>query len=280
MSSEEIKQSDVNNICLTLQQNGEEISISKVKNLLHGGSYSQLSAAIELFKNNPKKAIQHCDISIKSKKHINKINISSDIKKTITNNDNIDLCTLKLRDIIQKHIDKEVDSKIDNANKRRIAAEQKSNSITTEYIALHNRYKSLKATYDALEKTLHLSKNISPQAISQAKIEAQSSFIISKPQSTHDIQFSKLSGNLQCAYDAYNNLILLKISGFDATFKSWKNIFNQGKQGILKATCTYNYKTKYWEVSNYNRTTIKVLAQNNGSLSKEVEKLFQKLKKT
>ena len=282
MSSKIITQDDVNYICMALKQGGEEITITKVKNLLNRGTHSQLSHAVDLFKKSPNKAKELSHIKISTNKNdFNNENFniyhrelcSLIMQKTTLTKEQINI---KVRELTHKFLNEEITNKTQIAIDQKKKIECKLRDITTDYVALKKRYDNLKNMYDALDTNLRMTKNISPLEIKKIKQEAQGQNISVKTKvtSTHHEQLKELSGKIVCSYDIARNLIIFKYNCYPTFIREWKKILDQGKKGILDANTHWNFSKKYYELSNFTKKTIHILANNGAKLSKEVEAQF------
>ena len=286
MRHEHISQKEINQICQTLQQSSEEITIDKVKKILGKGLHSELSVLINLFKADKQAAIKIAKLEAKNlveKEHTNDqeteddaINLSQKINSLIKDNPDAEKITLQLRGIVQKHIDQEVSNKIALAKKDKLKAEQKYDHIETQFLHLRSLYYKLYELNERLEDHIKLSKDISNEALKKLHSEQESP--IKKPmiKSTHIEQLEQLSGLRKAAFNQESKIIVLRVTDFHAPLHK---VIQLGKKGVLQAKAIHNYQTKLWELTSYTSTTIKFLVQNGFDISEELHGLFKKLKK-
>jgi hypothetical protein len=286
MTHELVSQTEINQVCQTLQKGGEEITIDRVKKILGKGLHSELSVLINLFKTNKQAAIKVAKAEAKNSTEkecsINQVaedsatNLSQRINNLIKDNPNAEKITLQLRDIVQKHIDQEVSNKVALAKKDKLKAEQKHDRIETQFLHLRSLYYKLYELNERLEDHIKLSKNISNEAIKKLHSEQANPIKKAMVKSTHIEQLEQLSGPRKAAYNQESKIIALKVTDFHAPLHK---VIQLGKKGVLQAKAIHNYQTKLWELTSYTPTTIKFLVQNGFDISEELHDLFKKMKK-
>jgi len=282
-----ITQNEINMVCVEVGKQGEDISISKVKKLLGKGSHSEIAEKVLLFKENKNKALEIAEadknnsMDIKNKSHPDEHQASAIIKNTLIKyyNENIDACSLDIREQIDKYINEQ--SSIDQLN---TCNQKHQNTILNEHLELHLEHleqqnKALLTKNQKLQSQISMLNHEKNALIANDKIKGQGSGQYSADANLEEPileQIKQLKGDRRAAFSEQKICIYLYTTDFSTTLiKELK----KGKKGKHQAVTKFNYKTKLWELSDFTLTTVQFLFTNGFDISEHLIQYATKLKR-
>ena len=288
MTKTKVSQQKINEICIEIEKQGEDISIEKVKKILGQGVHSDIAPKVLLFKEDKNAALLSTGqvSNAPSKIEKNKIDednllhhLSIEIKKILEkySGKEIDKTVLEVREIVEKYIKNKIRQTPNIYYQNTIPHQEEDLKEHIEHLekqnqALISKYKSLEQKIRFLEhdKKLILNKSSNDRSENQ---QNSSNEIIEESISE---QIKQLKGDRRAAFSENKISIYLYTTDFSTTLiKELK----KGKQGRHQANTIFNYKTKLWELTKFNLTTIQFLFTNGFDISEHLIQYAQKLKR-
>lgn len=274
-----LSQSEVNQICLEVKRQGEEVTISKVKSLLGKGTHSDIAPKVLFFKQDEAGALKTNDTHTDQQADTDQncfTDLSSRIQHILSTylDVQIEQCTLEIRQVIESYL----------------KSKQQGFSVTgITQLTTHQDHEDLKQHIELLQEqnqalTNKLAKlqqkldNIQSQQASHQIKQNQQEHYNNQQRLEASIteQLKQLKGPRRAAFSERQVCIYLSITDFSTTLiKELK----KNKQGKHQAKATYNYKTKFWELTNFNMTTLQFLFTNGFDISEHLVQYATKLKR-
>ena len=264
-------QKQINELCLMIQHQGEEITIDKVKALLDGEySIVEIAKKVLLFKNGKSELDnKNIDATI----HANQVSLLDKINGLLSNanldQSNHDLA-LSLKMLFHEHTkkDKSLEHDIYVSLKFKYDhIERNYLSINKKYDELLQKYKNIKDKYYALSqqytKLSRLSKNSYMQTDNAKRSNERKS--ISE-------QLSYAQSENFAGFDFSKGVIVVKGTLDNEVIRA---LNNQSAKALIQADALYNFEKQYWELSNYRLITIQTLERNNFIFSNELINLIE-----
>ncbi|MDC0535868.1 hypothetical protein OAO18_08685 [Francisellaceae bacterium] len=288
MSKDKISQREINEICIEIGKQGEDISIDKVKKLLGKGTHSDITPKVILFKEDKPTAILLAQEEVNPQINTNKDvsendhllhHLSIEIKNILStfSHEKIDQSVLNIRQTVEQYIKDKIRQtpNIYYQNKPRYDEEDMKDHIDH----LEKQNQALISKYKSLEQKIKILEHEKKQLLTQSTENNQSSSKNRNNEQTEESihnQIQQLNGDRRAAFSEKKVTIYLYTTDFSTTLiKELK----KGKKGRHQAISTFNYKSKLWEITNFNLTTIQFLFTNGFDISEHLIQYAQKLKR-
>ena len=272
--AQQVTQKQVNQKCDLLKSQNEEITASKVRNLI-GSNISMLDLIekITLYKEDKPKAIEVANAETASIATNHKDELVGLIEETFTefqiNKKNL---VMSLRNKLTDYITKEINLKTAKIKERQTELSNKNDSLEISSLTIDKSYKELVGKYNSLKnESYSLKQNYNSKAAKyreQENIEktllAWDDFKGVKEQISSLQSFSKKLA----VYDK-NGQIIIKFPATDFLTQECRS----GKSRYLKAKTVYDYNIQAWVLSEFGDIlkTLDFLKRNRFVLSKELE---------
>ena len=280
---DKISQHQINQICLEINKQGEEITITKVKKLLGKGTHSDIAPKVLLFKENKPlalKAIETKENELSLAPKDNEHHLSTTIYhilKQFTEGD-INTATLKIRELAEHYIKQQVDEQ-----NPILYAQKQDNTQVNENLKLHLEHlekqnKAMLSRLQELQQKINILQHSQHQnAQTRTKIDTENQYSndtdLGPPINE---QIKQLKGDRRAAFSENKRCIYLYTVDFSTTLiKELK----KGKRGKHQAKTTFNYKTKLWELKEFSLITLQFLFTNGFDISEHLVQYATKLKR-
>lgn len=275
--AQQVTQKQVNQKCDLLKSQNEEITASKLRNLI-GGNISMLDLIekITLYKEDKSRAIEVANTEIVSIVTNHKDELVELLEKTFSKFqiDKKDLI-MSLRNKLADYVAKEINLKTAKLKERQTELSNKNDSLEISSLTIDKRYKELVEKYNSLKnESYSLKQNYNSKAAKYREQENLEKTLLAwddfkgvKEQISSLQSFSKKLA----VYDK-NGQIIIKFPATDFLTQECRS----GKSRYLKAKTVYDYNIQAWVLSEFSDIlkTLDFLKRNRFVLSKELETII------
>ncbi|MCF6768492.1 hypothetical protein L3V86_08970 [Thiotrichales bacterium 19S11-10] len=269
-----IAQSEVNSICDQIKAQGQVITISLVRSMLGKGTHSQLVEAVLRYKTDEIKAKEYAQkesqIQIRDEEtqQKNKQKIRTTKKETLI--DQLKSLNKKYNLALTEAQLIEVASLCDNHFKKQKEAEKNTHRKSTQQlkIEIDQLETRLYAANEQIQKQAAIIEHLNQQQLLFTKPETpKHNFKTQTLQKTEVKESIKKGPSVQeqlqpihsarvAAYDFNTGNIILKANDFNAPLLK---ILRLNQKDVIAASVYYDYKTRYYHLSNCSKNTINFL---------------------
>lgn len=278
-----LTQTKVNEICQLIKRDGNEISISKVRNLLDRPySFFTLADKVLLYKENPDEAEKLAKNEITdntSEACVPGIADTLDrfVKEIFPTqapeNQHVILAALVKR--LVPYIDSTVSQKLRKISEKARKTTRVNDHLAVRFYGLQGRFNTLLEQYESLKEAhYHLQQELqNAKAARKYPVQEERGHQMVQVRD-YKIQLSLLKGPCCAAYDAKGQRIVAKLPSGHKLAKE----FEKGERSILLgADAVFDFASRCWFLSHFEAKTVNLLLRNKFIISKELSLVAKKL---